>query len=106
MGKKPKRTWRRNFIRNWREYRGLTQEQLAERIDRSTATVSLLETQKAPYTQETLESLAQALQCQPSDLLTGPPGDPADIMPLWKQADPDDRRKLLEIAKTLIGTSR
>ncbi len=59
----------RTYIAEWRESKGLTQEQLAEGIDLSRSTLSKIETSEAPYTQRSLEAIARVLNCQPFDLL-------------------------------------
>ncbi|WP_296441273.1 helix-turn-helix transcriptional regulator [Rhizobium sp. 60-20] len=59
----------RTYIAEWRESRGLTQEELAERISMSRSTLSKIETSDSPYTQRTLEAIALALGCKPHDLL-------------------------------------
>lgn len=79
MAKRKQKTWRRTFIKEWREYRNLTQERLAERIDRSPGLISKIENQQGPYTQQTLEAIAGALGCQPVDLLIRNPLDPISL---------------------------
>lgn len=71
--KQPKfRHWN---LKEWREHRGLTQEQLANRVDMSIPSISRLETGQQPYSQPVLEALADALDCEPSDLVMRlPPG--------------------------------
>jgi transcriptional regulator with XRE-family HTH domain len=59
----------RTYIVEWREARGLTQEQLAEGIDLSRSALSKIETSDAPYTQRTLEKMAAVLKCKPYELL-------------------------------------
>ena len=63
----------RHFIREWRQFRGLTLEQLAERIDVTHGALSQLERGIINYTQPTLEALAFALQCEPADLIMRDP---------------------------------
>lgn len=99
-GRKP------TFIKQWREFRGLTQEQLAEKTNMSPGNVSLIERGLQNYTQETLESIAHALRCEPADLLTRDPNDPDSIWPVWERARPAQRRQIVEIAKTLIKPDR
>lgn len=65
----------RHFIKSWREYRGLTQEQVADRMDISPQQVSRIETGKRPYTQATLEGFAHAFGCDIADLFYPPPTD-------------------------------
>lgn len=69
----PKLLNTRNYVREWREFRGMTQEQLAEAAGYSPSSISQLETGKQGYEEKTLVRLAEALVCHPSDLITGPP---------------------------------
>jgi transcriptional regulator with XRE-family HTH domain len=59
----------RTFIAERRDEMGLTQEQLAEKINLSRSMLSKIETGVQPYTQRTLEAIADALKCRPADLL-------------------------------------
>jgi len=63
----------RHFIKAWRVHRGLTQEQLGERIGKTHGAVSQLERGIVGYTQPMLEALADALQCEPQDLIMRDP---------------------------------
>lgn len=62
-----------HFIKEWRKHRGLTQEQLANRVNMSRNNVSKVESFNRPYTQQTLPLFADALGCDPADLLRAPP---------------------------------
>lgn len=62
-----------NFIRAWRKSRGLTLEQLGEMVDMTASTISAIERTTSGYSWESLEDLADALQCTTADLLSGPP---------------------------------
>lgn len=63
----------KHFLREWRKYRRLTQEELAERIDVTAGAISQLENGLINYTQPTLEALADALDCAPGDILSKDP---------------------------------
>jgi transcriptional regulator with XRE-family HTH domain len=65
-----------HYIAPWRKFRGLNATRLAERLGMSKSWVSRLESGEGKYTQETLEAIADALQCEPADLLRPPPVDP------------------------------
>ena len=65
------------FLRDWREHRGLTQQQLADRLDTTAATVSRIESGKRDYTGDFLWACAHALNCHASDLLSRPPQKPS-----------------------------
>ena len=57
------------FFREWREYRGLTIEQLAEKAGLSNATISNMERGVAGFRRPALEKIADALDCEPGELL-------------------------------------
>ncbi len=58
-----------NPIRVWREYRGLTQQQLAEAAGISTPYLSQIESGKRTGTTEVLSSIAQALNLSLDDIV-------------------------------------
>lgn len=64
-----------HFIKEWREFRGLSQEELAERIDSTKTSISRIESLETGYTQDTLEAIADALGTHPANLLTRLPND-------------------------------
>jgi len=64
---------RRHFLRHWREDRGLSQDQVAEAIGISKASVSRVENGITPYTQDVLEAYAVPAPGSPSKLLTREP---------------------------------
>jgi len=67
----------RHFVHEWRKYRGLTQDQLAEMAGLTSGAISQLENGIFAYKQPTLEALAEALECRPGDILSvNPLADP------------------------------
>ena len=78
---------RRHFIRELRQYRGLTQVQLAERMKTTRANISRIESFKEAVTQDSLEAYAVALQTDPTSLLIRNPIDPEGKWSIWDQAD-------------------
>jgi transcriptional regulator with XRE-family HTH domain len=69
---------RRHFVREWRKFRGLTQEKLAEKLDTTKANISRIENLHQGYTQDFLEACAEVLKVEPAALLTQNPfGDEA-----------------------------
>lgn len=93
----------RNFLREWREYRGLTLEQLAEFIGVTHPTLSRIETGVSPYSQGILEGYADRLSTDVASLLMRNPKEDG-IWSLWEQAKPGERRMILEIARTIVKT--
>lgn len=66
---------RRTFIAEWREFRGLTQEGLADLLDTTKATISRIEGRKIGYSQDFLEACADALGTHVASLLSRAPTD-------------------------------
>ncbi|UXN69929.1 helix-turn-helix domain-containing protein [Devosia neptuniae] len=99
-------TRHRHFIREWRTYRGLTQEMLAERLDISKASLSRLETGKQPYTQDMLEALAEALMCEPADLIMRDPTSQDAIWSIWENASPAQRTQITTVVKALFDADK
>ena len=91
-GKMPR--YRRTFIKKWREHRGLTQEQLSERIELlfgpmegvSYASISRIERGVQPYNQEVIEAMAKALDVSVPELLERDPEAPdSDLVALARE---------------------
>ena len=96
--------FRPTYIRQWRKHRRLTLEQLSERVGMSAGNLSNIETGKTGYGQDTLEALADALQCGPADLLMRNPTDPEAIWTLWENAKPAQRKQIIGIIMGLLGS--
>lgn len=95
---------RPTFIKQWRKAKGWSQGKLADAVGVSTATISQIENAKSPYTQGHLEGIAEALGCEPADLLMRNPADPEAIWSLWEAAAPAQRRQIIGIIKGLLGS--
>jgi transcriptional regulator with XRE-family HTH domain len=93
-----------HFIREWRKHKGLSQDQLAERIGMNRAYLSKIESGKRRYDQPFLEAAAEVLQCEPADLIIRDPRDPDGIWSIWDQLKPVERSQVVEIAKTIRRT--
>jgi transcriptional regulator with XRE-family HTH domain len=96
----PKR--RETSIKRRRKQLGLTQEAVAAAAGMSTGNLSLIENGHQNYTQETLESLAGALKCKPEDLLSGNFENPSEILSVWTNATPSERRQIVDVANALV----
>lgn len=83
------------YIREWRKFRGLTQQQLGDRLNHPASWVSQIETGKIFYTEDSLSAISEALSCTPADLLMR---NPLDKSAPWSLADtirdmPADKRE-------------
>lgn len=102
----PGRQLRPTFIRNWRKHRGYTLERLADMIGTSHATLSRIERGIVPYNQKLLERAAEALSCEPADLIMRDPLDPDGIWSIWDQAGKGERAKIVDMVKVLVKHDR
>lgn len=71
MAKKPK--FSRHFVKAWRKKRGITQEDLGERIGLTHSSVQRIENRLQALTQPVLDDLAMALKTTRGKLLDEPP---------------------------------
>lgn len=94
---------RRIFVKEWRKFRNLTQEQLAERVGWSVSNVSQLEQGRQGYSQEGLEALADALNCDPGQLLAVDPTQDEAMWSLWEIAKEGERKMIVNLAKQVVG---
>jgi len=94
----------RHYIREWRKYRGLTQEQLAGRLGVVTSSVSQLETGKQGYSQPMLEAIADALGCGPADLLNVNPFMEGEVVDLMRLINDKNRDQAIRVLRALTGT--
>jgi transcriptional regulator with XRE-family HTH domain len=98
------RARRRTFFKEWRVHRGLSQEQLADRLETSVASISRIEKGSQPYTQDVLEALAEALMTDPASLLMRNPDDPEAMWSIWEQAKKGERQLIEELARSVVKT--
>ena len=61
------------FMRQWRKFKKMTLEQVAERVEVDTSTVGRIERGEIPYNQDFLERVAFAYGCEVTDLLSVDP---------------------------------
>lgn len=92
---------RGHFIREWRLHRGLTQEQMAERVGIDKSYLSKIENGRKRYDQPFLEAASEVLGCEPADLIQRDPSQSARIWEIWDKLQPTQREQLVEIAQTL-----
>lgn len=78
---------RRIFFRQWRERLGLTLEEVADRMGTTKSTVQKIETGEVMYSAGTLILYAEAVQCEPADLISRAPPKDGDISPqdIWRR---------------------
>jgi transcriptional regulator with XRE-family HTH domain len=98
------RPLQRTFIEQWRRHLGWNQTQLGRYLGVSTSTVSQIENAETGYKQEYLEGIAEAVGCDPADLLVRAPDDPRAIWSLWDRASKAQREQIVRVAAALLDT--
>lgn len=109
-------TYRRTYIKEWREKRGLSLRRLAERLEDSPGgdlmlshtSIGRIEKGQQPYSQPTLEAIAAALGVPAYMLLEVNPekdGDVIDITLRLNKAPPELRDQAVSIINALLQTA-
>jgi len=101
-----KRSRKPTFIRQWRQHRGFSLDQLAERVPMDKGNLSKVERGLLPYNQELLERIADALMTDAASLLMRDPTDSAAIWSLWDRATLVERRQIEGMANALIDAKK
>ncbi len=82
----------KNNLRAWREFRDLTQQELAAKVGTTAAVISLLENGQRGLSASWLKRLAPHLSVRPGFLLDHTPDDlTADILEAWANVPMEDR---------------
>lgn len=106
MGTK-RRTFTPTYIRQWRNHRNLTLDQVSERLlhlhdIRITKTsLSRIELGKQPYSQPILEALADVLETDPASLLMRDPSQSEAVWSIWDRIEIPKRNDALRILEAL-----
>jgi transcriptional regulator with XRE-family HTH domain len=98
------RTREPNFLRAWREYRGLTQAKLAEAVDTTGAVISLLEAGERGLSDRWLRRLAPVLGTTPGHLLDMDPHDvDNDFFEIFNSMSKEMQEQAKSVLKALRG---
>lgn len=96
----------RNHLRAWREFRRMTQVQLAEAVGTKGSVISLLESGERRLSDKWLRRLAPALQTTPGHLLDyDPESVPTDLLEIWASIPEDRRAQAIEVLSTFRKTA-
>lgn len=103
----PKPEHRRSptFIRAWRRYKELSQEELADRLEIDRTTLGRIEAGKVPYNQDFLERCALALGCEPADLIAVDPlrvEKPREVWDRLRHAPPHVQEQAAAVIEAIL----
>lgn len=99
-----KRALQKTYIKQWRKFRGLSQQQMAELLGISHTTFGRIERALSPYHQRFLEAVAEALECKVADLLMRDPSKPAAIWSIWDQLTEAQRAQAVAVLDAMMRT--
>lgn len=95
---------RKTYLRAWREFRGLTLEQVAAEIGQTHGILSKIERNKRRYNQTVLEKLSDLYGAEPADLLSKDPTTANDpLAKIVADLPPEDRPRAAEMLKLLTS---
>jgi transcriptional regulator with XRE-family HTH domain len=90
-----------NLLHAWREHRGLTQEELAEKVGTYSGQISLLENGKRQLSVKWLYRLADALDITPGWLVDHHPNDiSSDIYDIWGRIPEPQKQHARDVMMT------
>jgi transcriptional regulator with XRE-family HTH domain len=93
-----------NHLKAWRELRGLTQEELAEKVETSGAVISLLESGRRPLSEKWLRKFATALDTTVGFIMDHDPNDiDAAFVDAALAIPKDKREQVLVILRSFKG---
>lgn len=108
--------YKKTYIKEWREKRGLSLRRLADRLEHSPGgdpiishtSIGRIEKGQQPYSQPILEAIADALGVAPVMLLEVNPekdGDVIDITLRLNKAPPELRKQAIDIIEALLQST-
>lgn len=93
-----------NHLRAWREYRKISQAQLAEMVGTNANMIGYLESGERSISLKWLRRLADALDTNVGMLAQFDPNDlDADMIEIWATSSNREKRKILEIARLVVS---
>lgn len=98
----PKRPFR-HYLREWRAARGLSQQQLADRLETSKGQISRWESGGRSMSGDVIAALADALSIEPGDLFRDPSAPSLDA--LLARAPAHVRDAATDLVRTLLKTT-
>jgi transcriptional regulator with XRE-family HTH domain len=94
-----------HYLKEWRKFRGMTQQELADRLDTSKSVISDMERGELQLSPKWLRRIAPVLQTQPGHILDH---DPAtidnDIIDIWAHIEVRDREQAIRVLRSFVKT--
>lgn len=95
----------KNHLRAWREFRKMSQDELASELGTAKGVISLLENGKRPLSDKWLYRLAEVLETRPGHILDVDPNElDNDIFDIWAGIAKRDRAQAARVLRTFSKT--
>lgn len=94
---------RRQYIKEWRRHRGMTQAEVAKSMGISVSYFTMIEGGSRRYDQNFLEGAALVLETTPADLIARPPGAAQRIDSLLGAVSEEERMRIEAAIRALIN---
>ncbi len=89
----------RTYFKEWREHKGWTQQELADRMETTKQTVSRVESGERDWSKGYLEAFSFVIGCpRPEDPITRPPGAAITLDDMLRNAPPEVRKEIIDFA--------
>jgi transcriptional regulator with XRE-family HTH domain len=91
-----------HYLRQWREHRDKTLEEVGEAVGISHAQLGRIERRLQKYNQELLEALAELYGTEPASLIMRDPTSKEPMWSLWDQAKEGQRQEIEQYAEFVV----
>lgn len=94
-----------HFLRQWRQSRKLTQQELADKLETSKSVVSDMERFVLQMSPKWARRFADALDTQPGHILDHDPEElPSDVFDIWSKIAKEDRPQAAKVLRSFMRT--
>jgi transcriptional regulator with XRE-family HTH domain len=94
-----------HYLREWRKFRGMTQQELADALETSKSVISDMERGELQLSPKWLRRIAPILKTQPGYILDHDPADlDNDIIDIWSHIDAKDRARAANVLRQFMKT--
>jgi len=94
-----------HFLREWRKFRHMTQQELADAIGTSKTVISEMERGNLQLSPKWLRKIAPVLRTQPGHILDHDPEDlDSDIIDIWASIEERDREQAARVLRSFVKT--
>lgn len=92
-----------NYLREWRKFRNMTQQELATAVETNANMIQYLESGERGLSAKWLRRLAPVLDTTPGMILDHNPYElDNDIIEIWATASNREKRQIADIAKAVV----